>query len=213
MINPISTISFKSYRQKFTNEEFQQRVDESLVWAKENVDNSKYFKTKKQMNKKLEGNAKGAIKTLESYKQVFKKSSFEPHVELSLQERELVGKVTHLNSTPVEVRTELPCNIKDFFERISTSAKAQVKEESAKLHLWSLIDRINMQEAAQKKRMKELTINGEKEPRATVLMFDSLLASIIDKMIRLVKEKESVELFLENLQPKLQNKSFKLKIK
>ena len=44
MISRISStnINFTSYRQRFTNEEFQKRVDESLAWAKE----SQQFKLK-----------------------------------------------------------------------------------------------------------------------------------------------------------------------
>ena len=84
MINRISTTepTFKAYRQSFTDEEFQKRVDESLIWAKENIDNSKYFKTRKAMNKKLENNAKGGFKNLEASRQTFKTSDFIPFVEL-----------------------------------------------------------------------------------------------------------------------------------
>ncbi len=215
MISRISStnINFTSYRQRFTNEEFQKRVDESLAWAKENVDNSKYFKTKKQMNKKLESNAKGALNTLEAYKQVFKKSDFEPHVELSLQEKELVGKVTHLNSTPIEVRTELPCKLKDFFTRINTGAKAQVKEEKLSQELWEIINKINYIEACQNKRYKELIPSGEKEPNPFALLIDSVYNGFTERLIRLVQKRDNLELALENLKPKLKSQQFKLKIK
>lgn len=215
MINRISTtgINFTGYRQRFTNEEFRQCVDKSLIWAKENIDNSKYFKTKKQMNKKLESNAKGAFNTLESYKQVFKKSDFMPQVELSLQERELVGKVTHLNSTPIEVRTELPCNLKKFFERITTGAKAQVTEERLSQEWWSVAEKIKYFEAKQNKRYKELIPEGKKEPIPFVIVIDSLYSSISEKLIKLISQKNEIELSLEKIKPKLQNKSFKLKVK
>ena len=215
MISRISSanINFTSYRQRFTNEEFQQRVDESLVWAKENVDNSKYFKTKKQMNKKLENNAKGALNTLASYKQVFKKSDFEPHVELSLKEKELVGKVTHLNSTPIEVRTELPCNLKEFFESINKGAKAQVKEDILNQKLWEIVEKINYLEASINKRYKELTPQGEKEPNPFALFIDSVYNGFIERMTKLVKTRDNILFNLNELKPKLKSQQFKLKVK
>ena len=215
MISRISTtdIGFKSYRQRFTNEEFQQRVDESLVWAKENVDNSKYFKTKKMMNKKLESNAKGALKTLESYKQIFKKSDFESHVDLSLRGRELVGKVTHLTSTPVEVRTELPCSINDFFVKILNTASAQTKEEILNKEMYDVTEKIKYYEAKQRVRYKELILSGKKEPNPFAVYIDFVYSSISEKLIKLTNKKAGIKLRLEDLKPKLQNKFFKLKVK
>lgn len=206
-------INFTSYRQRFTNEEFQQRVDESLAWAKENVDNSKYFKTKKQMNKKLESNAKGALNTLDNYKQIFKKSDFEPHVELSLQEKELVGKVSHLSSTPIEVRTELPCNLKEFFERITTNAKAQVKEYKLSQEWWNITEKIKYYEAKQNKRYKELIPEGAREPNPFALLIDTTYNSFTEHLIKLIKNRNQLELALEELKPKLKSQQFKLKLK
>ena len=215
MISRISStnINFTSYRQRFTNDEFQQRVDESLVWAKENINHSKYFKTRKGMNKKLESNAKGALNTLESYKQVFKKSDFEPHVELTLEEKELVGKVTHLNSTPIEVRTELPCNLKEFFERITTGAKAQVKEEKLTQELWKIVEKIKYLEACQNKRYKELIPQGEKEPNPFALFIDSVYNGFTEKMTSLVKTRDNLVFSLNELKPKLKSQQFRLKLK
>ena len=176
MISPISTtnIVFKSYRQKFTDEEFRQRLDESVAWAKDNINNIKYLKTKKLMDKKLEKDAQNGIKLLEKHKKIFKEHNFESHIELSISGNDLIGKVSYFNSKPFEIRTQMPGSFKSFFKEIVLGAKAQKEEDLLNQEFWSKTEELNYQEALLRKRIKELSPSPEKTPNPILLLFDSM---------------------------------------
>lgn len=215
MLSRITTTepAFKAYRQTFTDEEFRQRVDESLVWAKENADSSKYFRPKKLLDMKLEKDAHSALPTLEKYRASFKKSSFEPFVTLSLQDEKLVGKVVYLNSTPVEVTTQLPCNIKAFFKRLKMSGVSQMQEDELSQKYWDLNEKLKYTEAAQRARFKKLTSNNDESVYPIILAFDNYYGILSEKIIKLTQEINEVCANLSTVKSKLKNYQFKIKTK
>ena len=215
MLSRITTTgpAFKAYRQTFTDEEFCQRVDESLAWAKENADSSKYFRPKKLLNKKFEKDAKGAFHTLEKFRQEFKKSSFEPFVTLSLEDKNLVGKIMYLNSTPVEVTTQLPCNIKAFFKRLKMSGVSQMQEDELNQKYWDLNEKLKYAEATQRARFKKLTSNTDEGAHPIILAFDNYYGILSEKIIKLTQEMNEVCANLSTVKSKLKNYQFKIKTK
>lgn len=214
MINKISSTTpvFTGYKQKFTDEEFKKQLQVALIWAKDNVDHAKYLKTKKRMDKHLEKNAKGGINLLETYKSVFKKPEIEPIIELSLEDKDLVGKVKYYHSEPIEVRTQMPKNFKDFFESLLTIAKAKMKEEEIKSQLWHIREEERYIEALQNKRFKELAPENT-TPNPIIISFDSKYTSLTEKLIKIVAQKNELTEALNKIKTRLVGKQYKLKIK
>ena len=215
MINKVSNINlnFKSYRQKFSDEEFQSSIQEASNWAIENVDNLKYLKTKTQMKKKIENEAQRGIDLLKKYKSKFKDSEFQSHVELSLEEKQLVGKVTYPNSTPVEIKTQLPLNIKHFFSKIMKTSKYQLVEDELNQQFWKIKEEEKFLEAQKRKRYNELTQNEKANINPLILAFDAIITSLNEKLYKIVMEKNEVIEKLDNIRPKLKNYQYKLKLK
>lgn len=214
MINKISTTNqaFKGYKQNFSDEEFKKSLHSSLSWAKENIDHTKYFTTKKRMGKKLDKNALGGTNLLETYRNIFKKADIEPVVELSLDKRELVGKVNYYHSKPIEIRTEMPMNFNNFFKRLLVATKAKMQEENIKTKLWHLQEEEKYLEALQNRRFKELTPENQ-TPNPIIIGFDSKYTNLVEKLLKLTVKKNELLESLNKLKPKLENKQFKLKIK
>ena len=165
------------------------------------------------MDKHLEKNAKGGINLLETYKSVFKKPEIEPIIELSLEDKDLVGKVKYYHSEPIEVHTQMPKNFKEFFESLLTIAKARMKEESIKTKLWHLSTQEKYLNAIQNQRYQELSSNETQTLNPLFLAFDEKNIELTEKLIKLTKEKESLLLALDNIKAKLKNKHYKLKFK
>ena len=215
MIGPISTtnVVFKSYRQHFTDEVFQEKLAESVVCAKENVDNLAYFRPKFLMDKKIEKEGNLAFPKLEEYRQEFKKSDFLPHVDLFIYNKELVGRVSYLNSKPVEITTEMPCTIDKFFREIKKCAQAQIKQEELNQLFWENNEAINYAEAQQRQRYKELSPALDKPAGPLLLYFDKIYSDLSDKILKLYKEKEEIYSKLAEIKLKLCDKNFSIKKK
>lgn len=214
MINKISSTNpvFTGYKQNFTDEEFKNSLQASLSWAKENVDHTKYFSTKKKMGKRLDRNAKAAINLLEIYKNIFKNPEMEPIIELSIEDKDLVGKVKYYHSNPIEARTQMPANFKDFFENLLTIAKAKMQEENLKTQLWHIREEEKYLEALQNRRYKELYPDNT-TPNPLIIAFDSRYTSITEKLLAIIPKKNAIIGALEKVQSKLKGKEFKLKVK
>lgn len=214
MISKISSTApvFTGYKQKFTDEEFRKQLQVSLDWAKENVDHVKYFKTKKKMNKHLEKNAKAGINLLDTYKNIFKNPEIEPIIELSLEDKELVGRVSYYHTKPIEVRTQMPKNFKDFFESLLTIAKARMKEENLKTQLWHIGEEEKYLEALQNRRYKELYPDNT-TPNPLIIAFDSSYTRITEKLLAIIPKKNAIIEALEKVRSSLKGREFKLKVK
>ena len=206
-IAPIN-ITFKSYRQRFTDAEFQEQMKNSADWIRQNSENP----SKRKINN-LDKRVKKNYRFFEKYRTIIKKNNLDSHVELSIKDRELVGNVSYVNATPVEIRTEMPDNIKAFFKKIINTATAQKEEDNLKLKLSKLNEKERYLEACQRKRFKELSPTENKNPNPLLLYFDSYYSKLSEKLIEVTKEKDEIFIRLEKLKRHLTNKQFKLKLK
>lgn len=203
--------SFQGYRQRFSDEEFQKALYNSVSWAKENTNFSKYLLPQKHIEKRLENNAKKGLKILNKFRTLLKKPEIEPIVEMSIKEHELLGKVIYYNSEPIEIKTQLPNNLKSFFKKICTVAKAKMEEDVLKEELWKILEKEKYIEACQKKRFKEFTNNGKNEPNPLLFYYDITYSELSKKLANIANEKNTYLEKLKTVKTKLKNHTFKLK--
>lgn len=213
MINRVSNISFTGYRQTFTDEEFKRSLENSTAWAKDNIDNRRYLLPKYLMDKKLEREAKKAPSILEQIRANFKAPEMEPMLELSIKENELVGNISYYNVRPVEVRTQMPRNIKSFFKKLLEIAKTQIEVDKLERQIWNIVQNEKYTKGLQNVRYKELMQEDQKLSRTIVLLFDPKYSILTDKLLELEKEKHEIMELLTPLKKKLADIHFKFKIK
>lgn len=213
MINKVSNITFTGYRQHFTDEEFKSSLDSSVAWAKNNIHNRRYFLPKKLMDMKLEREAQSAPKILEKYKTLFKAHEMEPMLELSIKGNELIGNLSYYNVKPIEIRTMMPRNIKNFFKKLLEIAKTQIEVDKLERQIWNIVQNEKYTKGLQNVRYKELMQEEQELSRTIVLLFDPKYSILTDKLLELEKEKHEVMELLRPLQKKLTDIQFKFKIK
>lgn len=213
MINRVSNISFTGYRQNFTDEEFKRSLEDSTAWAKDNIDNRRYLLPKKLMDMQLEREAKKAPSILEQIRTTFKAHEMEPILELSIKENELVGNISYYNVRPVEVRTQMPRNLKSFFKKLLEIAKTQIEVDKLERQIWNIVQNEKYTKGLQNVRYKELMQEDQKLSRTIVLLFDPKYSILTDKLLELEKEKHEIMELLTPLKKKLADIHFKFKIK
>lgn len=213
MINRVSNISFTGYRQNFTDEEFKRSLENSTAWAKDNIDTRRYLLPKKLMDMQLEREAKKAPSILEQIRTAFKAQEMEPMLELSIKENELVGNISYYNVHPVEVRTQMPRNLKSFFKKLLEIAKTQMEVDKLERQIWNIVQNEKYTKGLQNVRYKELMQEDQKLSRTIVLLFDPKYSILTDKLLELEKEKHEIMELLTPLKKKLADIHFKFKIK
>lgn len=213
MINRVSNISFTGYRQTFTDEEFRRSLEDSTEWTKGNIDNRRYLLPKTLMDKKLEREAKKAPSILEQIRATFKAHEMEPMLELSIKENELVGNLSYYNVRPVEVRTQMPRNLKSFFKKLLEIAKTQIEVDKLERQIWNIVQNEKYTKGLQSVRYKELMQEEHELSRTIVLLFDPKYSILTDKLLELEKEKHEVMELLRPLKKRLTDIQFKIKIK
>ena len=213
MINKVSNITFTGYKQNFTDEEFKHSIEDSTTWAKDNINNQRYLLPKKLMDMQLEREAKRAPSILEQIRTTFKAHEMEPMLELSIKENELIGNISYYNVRPVEVRTQMPRNLKSFFKKLIEIAKTQIEVDKLERQIWNIVQNEKYTKGLQNVRYKELMQEDQKLSRTIVLLFDPKYSLLTDKLLELEKEKHAVMELLKPLKKKLADVQFKFKIK
>lgn len=213
MINKVSNITFTGYKQNFTDEEFKHSIEDSTTWAKDNINNQRYLLPKKLMDMQLEREAKRASSILEQIRTTFKAHEMEPMLELSIKENELIGNISYYNVRPVEVRTQMPRNLKSFFKKLIEIAKTQIEVDKLERQIWNIVQNEKYTKGLQNVRYKELMQEDQKLSRTIVLLFDPKYSLLTDKLLELEKEKHAVMELLKPLKKKLADVQFKFKIK
>ena len=213
MINKVSNITFTGYKQNFTDEEFKHSIEDSTTWAKDNINNQRYLLPKKLMDMQLEREAKKAPSILEQIRTSFKAQEMEPMLELSIKENELVGNISYYNVRPVEVRTQMPRNLKSFFKKLLEIAKTQMEVDKLERQIWNIVQNEKYTKGLQNVRYKELMQEDQKLSRTIVLLFDPKYSILTDKLLELEKEKHEIMELLTPLKKKLADIHFKFKIK
>lgn len=213
MINKVSNITFTGYKQNFTDEEFKRSIEDSTTWAKDNINNQRYLLPKKLMDMQLEREAKRASSILEQIRTTFKAHEMEPILELSIKENELIGNISYYNVRPVEVRTQMPRNLKSFFKKLLEIAKTQIEVDKLERQIWNIVQNEKYTKGLQNVRYKELMQEEQKLSRTIVLLFDPKYSLLTDKLLELEKEKHAVMELLKPLKKKLADVQFKFKIK
>lgn len=213
MINKVSNITFTGYKQNFTDEEFKHSIEDSTTWAKDNINNQRYLLPKKLMGMQLEREAKRASSILEQIRTTFKAHEMEPILELSIKENELIGNISYYNVRPVEVRTQMPRNLKSFFKKLIEIAKTQIEVDKLERQIWNIVQNEKYTKGLQNVRYKELMQEDQKLSRTIVLLFDPKYSLLTDKLLELEKEKHEIMELLPPLKKKLADVQFKFKIK
>lgn len=213
MINRVSNITFTGYKQNFTDEEFKRSLEDSTAWAKDNIDTRRYLLPKKLMDMQLEREAKKAPSILEQIRTSFKAQEMEPILELSIKENELIGNISYYNVRPVEVRTQMPRNLKSFFKKLLEIAKTQIEVDKLERQIWNIVQNEKYTKGLQNVRYKELMQEDQKLSRTIVLLFDPKYSILTDKLLELEKEKHEIMELLTPLKKKLADIHFKFKIK
>lgn len=213
MINKVSNITFTGYKQNFTDEEFKHSIEDSTTWAKDNINNQRYLLPKKLMDMQLEREAKRASSILEQIRTTFKAHEMEPMLELSIKENELIGNISYYNVRPVEVRTQMPRNLKSFFKKLIEIAKTQIEVDKLERQIWNIVQNEKYTKGLQNVRYKELMQEDQKLSRTIVLLFDPKYSLLTDKLLELEKEKHEIMELLPPLKKKLADVQFKFKIK
>lgn len=213
MINRVSNITFTGYKQNFTDEEFKRSLEDSTAWAKDNIDTRRYLLPKKLMDMQLEREAKKAPSILEQIRTSFKAQEMEPILELSIKENELIGNISYYNVRPVEVRTQMPRNLKSFFKKLLEIAKTQIEVDKLERQIWNIVQNEKYTKGLQNVRYKELMQEDQKLSRTIVLLFDPKYSILTDKLLELEKEKLEIMELLTPLKKKLADIHFKFKIK
>lgn len=213
MINKVSNITFTGYKQNFTDEEFKHSIEDSTTWAKDNINNQRYLLPKKLMDMQLEREAKRASSILEQIRTTFKAHEMEPMLELSIKENELIGNISYYNVRPVEVRTQMPRNLKSFFKKLLEIAKTQIEVDKLERQIWNIVQNEKYTKGLQNVRYKELMQEDQKLSRTIVLLFDPKYSLLTDKLLELEKEKHEIMELLPPLKKKLADVQFKFKIK
>ena len=184
-----NSYNFEGYKQNFQNENFKRSLKEAL---------SSVYTNSRKINKRVETE----LANLKTYKEVFKNSEFEPLVELSLNESEINGKITHYSSTPVEIKAPLNKRLKPFFKKICNISNLQVKEDILKQDIWKLYQDEKYTESLLNNRFQEIT-KGQKSSNPFILFYDSVYANLTEKLLKITIAKNEKNSELEKIQKKL----------